>query len=82
MVNYTELCNKVNEKENYITFGRINVNLALMQNYLDLQRLFLKHSYLLPHTIMCSLPYDWKIPAEMNEDDEIEDWDDDCDFPF
>lgn len=77
-----QLLHKANEKENYITFGRINVNLALMQNYLDLQRLFLKHSYLLPHTIMCSLPYDWKIPAEMNEDDEIEDWDEDCDFPF
>lgn len=72
---------KVNEAENYITFGKINFDLICMQDYLALHNLVQNLSYLLPHSILMSLPYDWKDPH--NGDSESgSPWADDDIFPF
>lgn len=73
---------KINEVENYITFGKINVDLNYMQDYIRLQKLFQKNSYLLPYSILMSFPWDWKMPSEMADSENDDIWDDGEDFPF
>ena len=73
---------KVNEEENYISFGRINIDLKYMANYIKLQKLFQQNSDLLPYSILMSLPWDWKTPSEMTDTENDCEWDDDDEFPF
>ena len=73
---------RVNEIENKITFSKINVSLDLMRDYIQLQKRFNEWSYLIPYTILMSLPHDWKNRPSSTFFDEQSDWGDDDEFPF
>ena len=73
---------KVNEDENRITFSKINLNLELMKDYIQLQKIFNGWSYLIPYSVLISLPHNWKdrTTSALNEDES--DWIDEDEFPF
>ena len=73
---------KVNEDNSYITFSKINVSLALMTDYIQLQKLFNSWSHLLPYSVLMSLPHNWTDNGTSTFSNEETDWIDDYEFPF
>ena len=73
---------KVNKAENYIAFGKVNVDLSYMQDYLDLQEIFRQHYDLLPYSMMTSFPWDWQNHCEISNDNLNDMLDDNDQFPF
>lgn len=73
---------KVNKAEYYIAFGKVNVDLSYMQDYLDLQEIFRQHYDLLPYSMMTSFPWDWRNPSEMQGEIGQDYWSEDEDLPF
>lgn len=73
---------KVNHNEHYITFSKINVDLALMKDYLELQKLFIDLQDLVPYTILNHFPWQWIDPLKSNDDNDPMFWGDDEDLPF
>lgn len=72
---------KVNEDENLITFSKINVSFDLMKDYIQLQKVFNDWSYLIPYSVLMSLPHNWKTSLVV-DDFSSNEYDDDYDFPF
>lgn len=73
---------KINVDENYITFNKINIDLALMKDYLELQKLFFQLQDFIPYTVVKHFPWEWLDPAKLTEADGETDWADDEDLPF
>jgi hypothetical protein len=73
---------KINQYENYITFSKINVDLALMKDYLKLQKLFNELHNLLPYTILNHFPWDWKDSSQPDKNEDPVFGDNDEDLPF
>lgn len=55
---------KINEEEQYVTFHKINISLSLLHEYFQLQELFKAYSYILPYSLLTSMPHDWKSSAD------------------
>lgn len=73
---------KIHQNENYITFSKINVDLALMKDYLELQKLFNELHDLLPYTILNHFPWDWKDSSQPDKNEDPVYGDNDEDLPF
>ena len=73
---------KVSKAENYIAFGKVNVDLSYMQDYLDLQEIYRQHYDLLPYSIMTSFPWDWKNSCNISNDNLNDMFDDNEQFPY
>lgn len=73
---------KINVDANYITFHKINIDLALMKDYLELQKVFIDLQDLIPYTIINHLPWEWVDPTKLNEADGETNWADEEDLPF
>ena len=71
---------KINEDESFITFSKINVSLELMRDYIQLQKKINESSYLIPYSILVSLPHDWN--TDLIIEDVSDNDDEDYDFPF
>ena len=73
---------KINLDENYITFSKINIELLLMEDYLELQKLFFDLQDLIPYTILNHFPWEWVDPSLPDKNRGPVFGDNDEDLPF